>query len=527
MSTATAAPSKQADGRVFRGRSVDELIPKIEAELGPEAIVLRRRSGLEGGVGGFFQRPFVEIEARRGGPRVDIYDGGTEAPAPAAPAHPPLDVIAPHSQPPAASPADALAAPSQPQAFAPVPSPKAQAPSAAPMAPPLGDRVPEFSELELATLLGPVSGGEVPPARDGFSAALAAAGLQTGDAPTGAAATATAPTTTPVPARPAADIAARFAAVAETAKPVAASAPAPAPAPALAHAPAPAPAPTFAPAPAPAPAPAAPATDYATPAPAPAAAPAQAAPLTKTQATVERELIASGIGQELARELIGAAVTHVLPFSPRLALRKAVRVALQQRIPVAAAMPSHGGAIAFVGPGGSGKTRCVATLAGIYRKAEAMPVGCASVLSGETLRMMLSPRIPAPAQADSPRALRALAAARTEGLALIDTPSLSPAEKGDVRALAKLLAEIEPDRIVVALPATLSATAASQLLQALSPLKPNAVAITHADETDQIGVAVQAACEFGLAPEYVLSGCRGEKALARVDSAGLADRLLP
>src|SRR5262245_48136458 len=42
--------------------------------MGPDAIVVRRRDGLVGGVGGFFQRPFVEVEARAAGPRVDVFD---------------------------------------------------------------------------------------------------------------------------------------------------------------------------------------------------------------------------------------------------------------------------------------------------------------------------------------------------------------------------------------------------------------------------------------------------------------------
>src|SRR5687768_7551768 len=50
--------------KTFRGRSLDELLPRIRAELGPDAIVLRRREGLAGGVGGFFQKSFVEVEAR-------------------------------------------------------------------------------------------------------------------------------------------------------------------------------------------------------------------------------------------------------------------------------------------------------------------------------------------------------------------------------------------------------------------------------------------------------------------------------
>src|SRR3954453_5520403 len=54
-----------SDVKTFRGRTLDELLPQIKNELGPDAIVPRRREGLGGGVAGFFQRSFVEVEARR------------------------------------------------------------------------------------------------------------------------------------------------------------------------------------------------------------------------------------------------------------------------------------------------------------------------------------------------------------------------------------------------------------------------------------------------------------------------------
>ena len=50
--------------KTYRGRTLEALLPQIRTELGPDAIVLRRREGLAGGVGGFFQRSFVEVEAR-------------------------------------------------------------------------------------------------------------------------------------------------------------------------------------------------------------------------------------------------------------------------------------------------------------------------------------------------------------------------------------------------------------------------------------------------------------------------------
>ena len=52
------------DFKTFRGRTVEEVLPLIRAELGADAIVLRRREGLAGGMAGFFQRPYVEVDAR-------------------------------------------------------------------------------------------------------------------------------------------------------------------------------------------------------------------------------------------------------------------------------------------------------------------------------------------------------------------------------------------------------------------------------------------------------------------------------
>ncbi len=52
------------DVRTFRGRSIEALIPEIREELGGDAIVLRSRESLEGGIGGFFQKQVVEVQAR-------------------------------------------------------------------------------------------------------------------------------------------------------------------------------------------------------------------------------------------------------------------------------------------------------------------------------------------------------------------------------------------------------------------------------------------------------------------------------
>src|SRR3954462_4093815 len=52
------------DTKTYRGRTLEEVLPKIKADLGADAEIVRQRSGLTGGVGGFFQRACVEVEAR-------------------------------------------------------------------------------------------------------------------------------------------------------------------------------------------------------------------------------------------------------------------------------------------------------------------------------------------------------------------------------------------------------------------------------------------------------------------------------
>jgi flagellar biosynthesis protein FlhF len=70
--TAPAAPDPKV--KTYRGKSLEELLPRIRAELGPEAVITSRREGLIGGIGGFFQKRCVEVDARPGGPRIDVYD---------------------------------------------------------------------------------------------------------------------------------------------------------------------------------------------------------------------------------------------------------------------------------------------------------------------------------------------------------------------------------------------------------------------------------------------------------------------
>src|SRR4029079_7881741 len=74
----TTEPTTEPGVKTFRGESLEELLPRIREELGADAVILRQRDGLKGGVGGFFQKRCVEVDARAGAPRVDTYAGAAE-----------------------------------------------------------------------------------------------------------------------------------------------------------------------------------------------------------------------------------------------------------------------------------------------------------------------------------------------------------------------------------------------------------------------------------------------------------------
>jgi len=497
-----------ATTRTYRGRTVEDIIPLIQRELGSEAIIVRRRDGLTGGVLGFFQHPFVEVEAMPGGPRVDVYDEPEPVPPspPAStPPQPPLEQRAaleppsPLGQPPASplgqppappSPLEQWPSPPPPSPPRPRPVPPARPPVQPPPTPRAG-LAPEAPPGPLPFQPRQPSG---PPATGSAYVTAHLAALARADR-SGVVQRESPPERPREPQPPAVDFHELI--PLEEPEPFAPSAAEWEPAPRR------------------------PAPERRTVAPGSHA---------RARAGVEKSLRRYGISEELAGELMDGAAAHTLPLAPRSGLAQAVRTTLAQRIPVAPPLPTAGAAIVVVGAGGAGKTTCCAALLGAYRKGSTLPASCATLTRDPNrgdLRLILAPQIMKPTLASTPRALRALRRARSDGLAVLDTPRLSPADKAGIRELALLLGELKPERIVVALPATLGSTAAAQLLAALRPLGANALAVTHADETDQIGVAIEAACRFGLAPEYMLDRARsGGWRLSRIDPTELASKLL-
>ena len=493
------------ESRIYRGASVEELIPKIEADLGNDAIVLRRRSGLTGGVGGFFQRQFVEIEACASHPHVDVYDEPDVTPV----ASEGLLERSPAGAPRREDPPGAMAfSPAAPESsFTEYP------PGAVPWpGPPPAHAVAGQPNGALREALSP---------EPSFTAAQQRAYAKHYGSP------------------PREEVAVNAPAYVQPAEATDGFQPFPEVEPeqrqgrsirSLLSAAAPAREAPLEESPLPK------AEDLQREPITMPGAESFAAALAEAEAAVpgepvEEQLLAVGIGEPLVKDLIETAATIALPLmNPNASLKDAVRLVVQLMIPMGRRLPSKDVAVALVGPGGSGKSACARELVIKGSESGGAKVACAritgDVRSGQHL-LTLEPQISKPMPVTDPDVQELLKATRREGLLLLDTPAVSPADRRSVFSLAALLDMLSADLIMMTMPATLGAKPAAQMLRALRALGASALTITHADETDQLGVAVQAACAFGLAPEYLLTSRTGDERLIPIDPTSLVEHLLP
>jgi flagellar biosynthesis GTPase FlhF len=333
-------------------------------------------------------------------------------------------------------------------------------------------------------------------------------------------------------------------------EPVAAPAPEPVAAPAPEPVVAPAPEPVVIPAPAPvAPQPIVVApqpiirpkafpTLQAAPAPSPAPAPAQRAFAAQQTGQLDGddaealavELTEQGFSETWARQLIDEAAAHRSPLAAGN-LRDAVRATLASTLPAPASLPADGAAIAFVGAGGSGKTRCSASLAAAYARASTL---AASVVAlggedwGAEVKDLLKGQSTwvtvAPTATDAHAAVQS---GRQGGMVVVDTPATSPRNADAVQQLASQLASLELDALYLTIPATFSVRAATKLVESFDALGVDGIAVTHADEAEQLGVAAELAHISGVPIAYVHDGLELDSALSASDPTSLAARLLP
>jgi flagellar biosynthesis GTPase FlhF len=421
----------ETDTKTFRGRTLEELLPKIRAELGADAIVLRRREGLAGGVGGFFQKSYVEVEARAALPDEQPLEARNDRATAEGLSSPAIQALVDQ----AAPFADALT--------------RAQTTT--------GDRAHEVL-VAAAAAAAPVDAGlygpqpnrvaieEAVPVAEGYVSGFEPDKDDDDDL---------------IPAAPAA----------------------------------------------------------------PATRQGPGAPRPATADNAEQRLVAAGLSAALAADIVSEAVAHGLPFAQPRNLKKLSRTTLARRLPVMADLGGNARTLAFVGAGGSGKTSAAERLATAYARADAdvVVVSLRSMDGGSGLASRLEPQGVSVIAADTAEQAARRLAGREVGLTIVDTPAAGLADRAAVARIADDLRTLGVDEVHHALPATLSAAAADELGDALSPLGITHIALTHADQTARPGAAVELAVSGRKALSYVST----REEIAPLDPDAVAKQLLP
>lgn len=420
--------------KTYRGRVMDELLAQIREELGEDAVIVRRGEGAEGGVGGFFSKRVIELEATAAATTVDLVDDTPALPEP----------LAAHDGEPGAQEGtfeEHLKALLAGQAAPP-------APVVRPVVAPEVTAVPEPVEPALTV--------------EAMAQAFAAAPVVEDDAD---------------------------ALVSLAVEPVVA-------------APVPVPSTTV-------------------------LAPGSDAALARDT------LVDMGLTTALADEVVTETVTTLVPFAGAgSALVPLVQRTLAARIPVHVTRGAHGRVIGFVGPGGSGKTRCVARLAAAYAARTQIPVACVTLRApdqGAELRELLAetaPGVTVHSALDAEWAAARIEELRATSLVVLDTPGVSPRAEAELRVLAAELAQLRADELHLTVPATIASRPARELVMGTRSLRPCAIALTHADETDALGTVVDLAIDSGLPLSFLGRGQGVTSGLRPADAGELATALI-
>jgi flagellar biosynthesis GTPase FlhF len=560
----------------YRGRSLEELVPRIRSELGDDAVIVARRETTSGGVGGFFAKREIEVDVRPGesapltgpGPEHDEHASAAARAfaqqlaqaqkrqqaelAPARPAVSSAEILSPR---PATSPeVDALPRSSDVSVddlFPQAPPAKAQglaalfnagiagtqpeAPVGGPEPEPAAQELAAASEPEPEPEPGPGPELELEPAAPAPPVAAEGPGVPEPEGPI----------TFEWPARsleadaedsPAAEPAGAFAP--HAAEDSLAAEPAGAFAPQAAEAPA-------------APEPPAveqptgmfdyvgvdrhavePAPEQPAPAAGPVAAGATAAPSglpPAARAAVQR-LADRGLRPELAEAVAEEAMAALHPLLPSAEPRDLVLEAMARRIPMHPLRRGPGVA-GFVGPAGAGKTRCVARLAAAHARHGALPVTVLALRSpdgGAELTRLLAPYgVTLHAVGSGAEGAARIASLRGEQLVIVDTPGVSPRSSTELRSLRLELDALAPDELHLTVSATVGPAAARELVRGVRELGVGALAVTHVDETEMLGTVIGLAIDCSLPMSFLARGQAVDAGLQPASARELAEELLP
>jgi flagellar biosynthesis GTPase FlhF len=252
----------------------------------------------------------------------------------------------------------------------------------------------------------------------------------------------------------------------------------------------------------------------------------------EVQPIVDR-MLAVGVDRDVVDTIVDAAVRHRLPFGGEQDVRAVIRSVVEETIEVRSGFPlldrSH--RAAFVGPAHAGRTSVVAQVASRYA-ATGMKVGILSIV-------VARPGVPVMAEraydeldaavryaGDPSQALDAMEAFEDRDVVLVDTPGSTYLDQDAFARVQSCLLAIGIDDVHVVLPLATSALEARSVVDTFRPLGANRLVVGRVDESRHIGQILNFGFRLGLPMTYLSEGPIASGALRAACARDIADRIL-
>ncbi|HEY4234462.1 MAG TPA: flagellar biosynthesis protein FlhF [Lacipirellulaceae bacterium] len=232
---------------------------------------------------------------------------------------------------------------------------------------------------------------------------------------------------------------------------------------------------------------------------------------------VYTDIIEADIDEAIARDLVDRVRLDqgAQGMADSLLIKARVAQLLEEEITVTGPITMNSDKcrlVALVGPTGVGKTTTIAKLAANHRLREKKRVGLITV---DTYRVAAVEQLRTYADiidlpmevVATPREMReAVSRMRHLDLVLMDTAGRSPRDEVKIQELRSLLAEAEPDQVMLVLSATAGARSLTTTAERFAEVGTTALLLTKLDEATSLGHLASLARECRLPVSYLTDG---------------------
>lgn len=248
------------------------------------------------------------------------------------------------------------------------------------------------------------------------------------------------------------------------------------------------------------------------------------------------DLAREGVERDIADVVATSTLLHRMPFVGQSDVRSLLREVVAEHVPVATGWPPLGNAhkLALVGPSGAGKSTIAAKLAEGYGQGCGLKVAVISILAGNqggrpavTDPLLGRPEIELIFVSDVDQMVAAMQRVTAHDLVIIDTPSAAYLDRSAYTVVAACLAVAKVDDVKAVIPLATSLREAESVIDHFRPMSVNRLVVSKLDESRYAGQLLNFGYRLGLPITFLSDGPAIPEDLRAASAQEIATLIVP